>query len=98
MFRGQIRVVIFFISLQKEESIANMGFWDAMHWHWNLTWRRHLFRWVIQQLEELLSCLKEANLSLNAMHRLRISLRIKVHIRLDPFQRQCGMKNMLLIM
>lgn len=56
---------LFIVSLQREEFIANMGFWDGYHWHWNLSWRRDLFQWEVPLLEELIECLKEVNLAQN---------------------------------
>lgn len=42
---------LYLISLQREETIANMGFGmgsKVLQWQWNLTWRRFLFQWEIQ--------------------------------------------------
>ncbi|KAK7281927.1 hypothetical protein RIF29_10309 [Crotalaria pallida] len=44
---------LFSVSIQKEEVIANMGFWDGLQWNWNLSWRRHLYQWEQTKLEEL---------------------------------------------
>lgn len=54
---------LFLVSLQKDEIVANIGFWDGMLWHWNLTWRRNLFQWELQPLDNLLTILQDASLS-----------------------------------
>lgn len=35
---------LFQISLQREDLISNMGFWDGIQCHWNLSRRRELFQ------------------------------------------------------
>lgn len=49
--------------MQKEEKIENMGFWDGFQWQWNLSWRRRLFRWESEQVEDLENELQEVNLA-----------------------------------
>lgn len=61
---------LFLVSSQKYEPIANLGVWDGIHWHWNLTWRRYLFQWEIQQLEELLNMVQQVNLSNTTQHKI----------------------------
>lgn len=54
---------MYLISLQKEETVANMGFYDGLQWQWNLVWRRRLFQWEGEQIELSMTDLKEVHLS-----------------------------------
>ena len=45
---------LFSISTQQECHIADMGHWNQDVWQWNFSWRRHLFAWEEQLLQEML--------------------------------------------
>lgn len=62
---------LYLISLQRDEAVANMEFWGESHWQWNLTWRRYLFQWEMQLLEDLLKTLQDSNLSNNISDKVR---------------------------
>jgi hypothetical protein len=42
-----------------------MGFLEENKWYWNLLWRRQLFQWELEQLEDLLNLLEALILSYN---------------------------------
>jgi hypothetical protein len=42
-----------------------MGFLEENKWYWNLLWRRQLFQWELEQLEDLLNLLEAVILSYN---------------------------------
>lgn len=45
---------IYDISLQHQSSIKEMGRWEGDSWSWNLVWRRNLFAWEANQLENMM--------------------------------------------
>lgn len=54
---------LYLVSLQRDETVANMGVWDGLQWHWNLVWRKSLFQWELEQFDALLASLQEVHLS-----------------------------------
>jgi ribonuclease HI len=61
---------LFSISLQQNATINEMGAWEGGNWNWNLSWRRFLFQWELEQLEELMSKLKEVIPSVCTMDKI----------------------------
>lgn len=47
------------LSLSKEAKISQMGVWRDEEWLWNLDWRRRLFVWEEQPVENLMVILVE---------------------------------------
>jgi hypothetical protein len=47
------------ISTQKEGTIANMGSWVDLQWHWNLEWRRQFFVWEQPLFHQLLHMIEQ---------------------------------------
>ncbi|XP_020972640.1 uncharacterized protein LOC107627573 [Arachis ipaensis] len=48
---------LFSISNQKGSVIGDCGFWDGLEWIWNFQWRRDLYQWeldLVDQLHEIL--------------------------------------------
>lgn len=48
---------LYSISLQRQELIYNMGFWDGYEWRWNFMWRRELFEWEKEEFSGLMASL-----------------------------------------
>jgi len=45
---------LFQLSLQADERVANLGSWEGSVWVWDLRWRRLLFVWEVDLLNDLL--------------------------------------------
>ena len=68
LWLGEVRLKekfprLFSISLQQLTPISKCGSWDGSVWHWNLMWRRELFVWELQFLQQLNEMLGEARLN-----------------------------------
>ena len=44
---------LFFVSNQKRSSVGECRFWDGMTWIWSFQWRRNLFKWGLDLLNNL---------------------------------------------
>lgn len=53
---------LYYLSLQCNETVTNMGFWDSLQWNWNLAWRRSIFQWEIEHFDALMMSLQEVDL------------------------------------
>lgn len=49
------------ISILKDETIANMGFWDVLDWQWNFFWR-NFFQWELDHVKTHMDDLQEVQL------------------------------------
>ncbi|KAL4286752.1 hypothetical protein AHAS_Ahas19G0117600 [Arachis hypogaea] len=52
---------LFSVSIQKGSVIGDCGFWDGLEWIWNFQWRRELFHWeleIVNQLHDALRLVK----------------------------------------
>ena len=43
---------LYSLSNQKENVVGECGFWDGLEWIWNFQWRRNLFQWELELLNE----------------------------------------------
>ncbi|MCI26266.1 hypothetical protein A2U01_0047461, partial [Trifolium medium] len=66
---------LFMVSAQKEEVISAMGFLEENSWHWNLVWRRQLFQWEYDQVEDMLNLLEAVILSNDSNDKLCVDRR-----------------------
>ena len=46
---------LFSISTQKEDLVAQMGYWQNHRWYWRFNWRRNLFSWEQNMIQDLLN-------------------------------------------
>ncbi|XP_025685613.1 uncharacterized protein [Arachis hypogaea] len=44
---------LFSVSNQQGSVIGDCGFWDGLEWVWNFQWRRELFQWELELLNQL---------------------------------------------
>ncbi|XP_052116058.1 bidirectional sugar transporter SWEET14-like [Arachis duranensis] len=44
---------LFSVSNQEGSVIGTCGFWDRLEWIWNFQWRRELFQWELELLNQL---------------------------------------------
>ncbi|GKV32128.1 hypothetical protein SLEP1_g40757 [Rubroshorea leprosula] len=44
---------LYMLSIGKESSIQEMGSWKGETWSWNFEWRRSLFSWEVESLQDL---------------------------------------------
>ncbi|XP_016195087.1 uncharacterized protein LOC107636065 [Arachis ipaensis] len=44
---------LFSVSIQKGSVIGVYGFWDGLEWVWNFQWRRELFQWELELVNQL---------------------------------------------
>ncbi|XP_015961036.1 uncharacterized protein LOC107485010 [Arachis duranensis] len=53
---------LFSVSNQRGSVIGDCGFWDGLEWRWNFQWRRELFQWELDLLNQLHETLRLVNL------------------------------------
>ncbi|XP_016172465.1 uncharacterized protein LOC107614851 [Arachis ipaensis] len=53
---------LFSISNQCGSVIGDCGFWDGIEWIWNFQWRRELFQWELELLNQLHEALRPVKL------------------------------------
>nr|XP_029148271.1 uncharacterized protein LOC112742312 [Arachis hypogaea] len=53
---------LFSVSNQRGSVIGDCGFWDGIEWRWNFQWRRQLFQWELDLLNQLHETLRLVNL------------------------------------
>ena len=54
---------LFSLLKQKECCVRECGFWDGLQWIWNFQWRRNLFQWELEMLEEMNQALAGVHLN-----------------------------------
>ncbi|XP_016199059.1 uncharacterized protein LOC107640024 [Arachis ipaensis] len=63
---GPLKVVfprLFSISDQQGSMIGDCGFWDGLEWIWNFQWRRELFQWELELVNQFHEQLRHVKLS-----------------------------------
>ncbi|XP_016177792.1 uncharacterized protein LOC107620087 [Arachis ipaensis] len=53
---------LFSVSNQRGSVIGDCGFWDGLEWRWNFQWRRELFQWELDLLNQMHETLRLVNL------------------------------------
>ncbi|XP_016199025.1 uncharacterized protein LOC107639987 [Arachis ipaensis] len=61
---------LFSVSDQKESVIGNYGFWDGLEWIWNFQWRRELFQWELELVNQLHDALRPIKLAFDREDRV----------------------------
>ncbi|KAL4287989.1 hypothetical protein AHAS_Ahas19G0241300 [Arachis hypogaea] len=54
---------LFSVSTQKSFVIGVCGFWDGLEWIWNFQWRRELFQWELELVNQLHETLRPVKLA-----------------------------------
>ena len=61
---------LYSLSNQKGCFVGDCGFWDGHEWTWNFQWRRRLFQWELDLLNELHNALAIVKLNRFSKDRL----------------------------
>ncbi|XP_016172658.1 uncharacterized protein LOC107615054 [Arachis ipaensis] len=56
---------LFSVSNQQGSVIGDCGFWDGLEWVWDFQWRRELFQWELELLNQLQDRLRVVRLSVD---------------------------------
>ncbi|XP_057740067.1 uncharacterized protein LOC130957211 [Arachis stenosperma] len=61
---------LFSVSNQRGSVIGDCGFWDGLTWIWNFQWRRELFQWELDLVNQLHNTLRVVKLALGREDRV----------------------------
>ncbi|XP_016204110.1 uncharacterized protein LOC107644693 [Arachis ipaensis] len=61
---------LFSVSNQRGSVIGDCGFWDGLTWIWNFQWRRELFQWELELVNQLHNTLRIVKLALGREDRV----------------------------
>lgn len=76
-------------SMQKNESVSNMGYWEGRDWKWNLIWRKRLFEWELVQVQKLIGVLHDVKLSCHVEDSIWWKFILKGAVSVKSFSNAC---------